>query len=539
MSTLPPIDPGYAGELLSGLPRRLSTRAGKLAETHSDWAVAAQPGGTTITIGTATVTVTGPDQVVCDCLLSPRCAHCGAVCVAAPPAAGTPEGTEDAASTGRSGGDDGRGGAAGPAPVAAARVNTRQVLDTVDEIERVLQAVIAHGITGTGARGHARLLAVLQKARVAGLHRAERQITAVVSASADLLAARPVGRAATAEAAAELALTAHLLRRDPTDIMAVGRARRQYLPLDTTSGAATGVLTALFAEPVITGSGFAGVVVVCASDEGALLSITKTPPGTAADVPGIFAGPVRLGDMHCSHSDIARATVLITGATASSDGRLGQGAGVHAALGRTTGKDTVTAAVRGLDPACGIGVVAGTLTGASVGGITVDDGGREIVLGIAKPARQLGVAGLAALVNCHLGEPVTALVRDGELVALWPDTPWPDLDDSFKGRIFPGLDQPLPRESTGPPTGGGTAGDGQPAPLKRADSSVGQILDLWCQRLVFGGKSLVDACRQDKDADISRLRALAAPTAAELLEQLAAAADCRVLAAVAAYHLKD
>ncbi|HEX2312114.1 MAG TPA: hypothetical protein VHJ17_00135, partial [Thermomonospora sp.] len=83
-------------------------------------------------------------------------------------------------------------------------------------------------------------------------------------------------------------------------------------------------------EPVISATGYGGVVTHLLAEDGRWYSIADVKPGGAARARGAATAPVSLGGAVLDHARLARGGLLVTGATVSPDGRLGAGKGVRA-----------------------------------------------------------------------------------------------------------------------------------------------------------------------------------------------------------------
>ncbi|TDC10304.1 hypothetical protein E1265_31465 [Streptomyces sp. 8K308] len=128
------------------------------------------------------------------------------------------------------------------------------------------------------------------------------------------------------EALRELLATAHGIAGATGPRLADlrGTARRPYLPGGSLR------LYGLFSEPVLAGSGHAGVITWTADAEGRLFRVADVAPGGAARAAAAAERTVRLGDASLTHRELARAGLVVSGATVSPDGSLGAGAAVRA-----------------------------------------------------------------------------------------------------------------------------------------------------------------------------------------------------------------
>ncbi|MFF8026894.1 hypothetical protein ACFZDJ_38500 [Streptomyces sp. NPDC007896] len=325
MTTLPPVTAEVAAAALESLPTRLRKRADSAAAKAANWPVAATDAtvvvrvddATTVTLTTTAGVVASAEDAVCSCLLAPACLHRAAVLTLAPLAEET-DGPETAAVV-PSDADDStpvppETGSLRLTPPQSAAVHTLQAAAT---------AVLAAGVTGSGAVHRATLLHAAHSARVAGLHRA---------AAAAVRVARRLSEAGTGDPAfrlpelaselAELLTVADGLGRAP-DLDLIGTARRAYVANGSLR------LRGLFTEPVVTASGYAGAVTYALAQDGRLRSLSDVAPGDAdrarqaagSAVPGGSALTLReLGD---------HGGAILTDPTVSPDGRIGGGGAVR------------------------------------------------------------------------------------------------------------------------------------------------------------------------------------------------------------------
>ncbi|MEU0520565.1 hypothetical protein [Streptosporangium sp. NPDC006007] len=265
--------------------------------------------------------VTDPGEVRCSCLLAPRCLHRAAVLNACP-VAGMGAGP-DLISDG--GPDTGTIVAARalrdfdpPAPTAGQVAAAAGVWNAA-------VAVLVAGVPGAGAVLQAELLRAAHTARLAGLPRAEAAALGVVRGLRAARARHDDHRLADlVSALRELLLTSGRLAAADPDPTLVGIARRAYRP-----GGALRVY-GVCREPVISATGYAGVVTHLLTEDGRWFSVADVKPGGPARARGAATAAVALGTTGMSHAQLARRGLLISGATVSPGGRLGAGRGVRA-----------------------------------------------------------------------------------------------------------------------------------------------------------------------------------------------------------------
>ncbi|MBE1487435.1 hypothetical protein [Plantactinospora soyae] len=186
-------------------------------------------------------------------------------------------------------------------------------------------AVLAAGVPAAGAVLQAELLRSAHSARLAGLPRAE---NAALRAVRGLRAARARHDghrlAELVVVLHEVLLTSGRLAAGDADPALVGVSRRSYRP-----GGSLRV-SGVCREPVISATGYAGVVTHLRCADGRWFSIVDVQPGGPDRARNCANAVVEVGLAAVNHAQLARGGLLITGATVSPDGRLGAGRGVRA-----------------------------------------------------------------------------------------------------------------------------------------------------------------------------------------------------------------
>ncbi|MFJ1865164.1 hypothetical protein ACIOD1_11075 [Streptomyces sp. NPDC088097] len=359
---LPPVAPEVLAEAVGSLSARLLKKLDAATSACGANAVAGADGSVSVRFGEdAAVTLRpGPSGVVeraeealCGCLLAPRCLHRAAAlgaCPLADPADRGPEATPDAADPGPDPSPDAADRAPGASPDAApdpapgaspgaapARAGAGGSGPAGPEPATPAQAragvalwgagaeALAAGVVAGGAVVQAELLRAAHTARLAGAPRAEAAALRVVRG---LRGARERGaghRLADLTAAfTELLRTAALLAAGTGGAAAAGTSRRAY--------AAQGSLLVhgLCREPVLTATGYGGVVTHLLGADGFAYSLSDVRPGGLARARGAGAASVALGGGVLDHAGLSRAGLRVVGATVSAGGRLGAGRGVRA-----------------------------------------------------------------------------------------------------------------------------------------------------------------------------------------------------------------
>ncbi|MET8387765.1 SWIM zinc finger family protein [Streptosporangium canum] len=380
---LPPAAPHVVAAAVEGLTSRLRKKLDAAIEQYAATPAVADGENIRISCGEDAVVTLSPGasgaiaddgQAWCSCLLAPRCLHRAAVLSACPVAdadadAGTDAGAGAGADT-HMGTDAGAGagvdadthagasvGAGAGADIAAGAANgpldgslpgtgsstarddpshdgtaagtttgpTAAQVAAASGLWAAAAAILSAGVPAAGAVPQAELLRAAHTARLAGLPRAEAAALRVVRGLRAARDRHDGHRLADLVAALrELLLTAGRLAAADPDPALVGSVRRSYQP-----GGSLRVY-GVFREPVISGTGYGGVVTHLVTDDGRWFSVADVKPGGSARARGAATAPVAIGPAMLNHAQLARAGLLIAGATISPDGRLGAGGGVRA-----------------------------------------------------------------------------------------------------------------------------------------------------------------------------------------------------------------
>ncbi|RPK69277.1 hypothetical protein EES43_00475 [Streptomyces sp. ADI96-02] len=353
---LPPVAPDVVAGAVESLTTRLRKKLDAAIASHAALPVTAdgpvlrvrcgEDAEVTLAPGPSG-TVTEAGQAVCGCLLAPRCLHRTAVLGACPVADaepkaeepdlhrtgdGPPSGTGDGppSGTGARSGPPGVPAAEGPSAASSDQAETPAVplpaqVAAAAALWSATAAVLAAGVPAAGAVPQAELLRAAHSARLAGLHRAEATALRVVRGLRGARTRDGGHRLADLVAdVRELLLTTCLLSAGDPDPALVGTARRTYRP-----GGSLRV-HGVCREPVVTATGYGGVVTHVVADDGRWFSVADVKPGGVARARGAATATVALGAGSLSHAQLSRGGMLVSGATLSPDGRLGSGRGVRA-----------------------------------------------------------------------------------------------------------------------------------------------------------------------------------------------------------------
>ncbi|MER7824155.1 hypothetical protein ABTX85_16495 [Streptomyces sp. NPDC096097] len=353
MSTeLPPVAPEVLAEAVENLTARLRKKLDAATEGCAAGAVLDADGTVTLRFGEDALvtlrpgpagTITTADQATCSCLLAPRCLHRAAALGAAPladsppepaaepePARATATGPDDpadpsAAAAAPTGSTETAESAASVGTTGPAPALTAAQLRAAGALWHVAAEALSAGVTAGGAVVQAELLRAAHTARLAGLVRAEAAALRVVRglrAAREHRAGQRLGD--LTGAFRELLHLAGLLASGAADPALTGTARRAYA-----SGGSLQVY-GLCREPVLSATGYGGVVTHLLVPDGTPYSVSDVRPGGLARARGAGSASVALGGATLDHAGLARGGLRIVGATVSPDGRLGAGRGVRA-----------------------------------------------------------------------------------------------------------------------------------------------------------------------------------------------------------------
>ncbi|WP_328980439.1 hypothetical protein [Streptomyces canus] len=342
---LPPVAPEVVAAAVEQLTSRLRKKLDAAIETYTTLPVTTDGSVRRVRCGEdAEVTlVPGPSgavtdaaQAQCSCLLAPRCLHRTAVLGAAPvaeasdqPSEAGAEAAEPDVSARESGTPDGSARESGTpdadATAGAPTGPTAAQVAAAAGLWAAAAAVLAAGVPGAGAVPQAEVLRAAHTARLAGLHRAEAAALRVVRALRAARARHDGHRLADLVAGLrELLLTSGLLAASDPDPALVGTARRSYRPGGSFK------VHGVCREPVISATGYGGVVTHVLAEDGRWFSVSDVKPGGPSRARGAATATVALGSGSLDHAQLSRGGLLISGATLSPDGRLGAGKGVRA-----------------------------------------------------------------------------------------------------------------------------------------------------------------------------------------------------------------
>ena len=250
-------------------------------------------------------------EVVCSCLLAPKCLHVAAVVMLLDP---------DEASTAAPAPD-----VSGSALEAEVAVVSANAAEAARRAFRAVADILATGAEATGAFAQAELLRAIHACRSAGLHRLAAAQTRALRSIRELRADKAEFelRVLTADLREALAVS-HDLAAGQTAQALVGTARRDYETIGNVR------LRGVFSEAIVARSGYGGAITYLVDDKGNFYTRADVAPGDAARAAAAYDASAGIGDAVLPHRELCRTGLFVSDATASADGRLGAGQKVRA-----------------------------------------------------------------------------------------------------------------------------------------------------------------------------------------------------------------
>ncbi len=330
-SRRPSISPDALAAILSAAPERLQKKLDREPRAADAWEWAESNSGWTIRANEETVTIpaqtiTDVAQVQCSCLLSPRCFHVLAVLNTIPiengpsidPVEEVPQSLAETTSE-----------VAGQQNQAVVKLDLSPAqLGAIHLMFEAVAGVLSTGLRAAGSVQQSRLLRAIHECRSEGLFRLSAGGLRVMNSLRSLRDHHE--GFSSAEAASDLhEVLETCLRLQPQSepvIQWIGIARRSFEPVLSLK------LHALFCEPVLTRSGYSGVVTWLIGEDGWIGSVSDVQPGNAKRIPQAWQSGVTLAGLSISHRDLSQKCLLISRATRSVDGRLGGGESARAVV---------------------------------------------------------------------------------------------------------------------------------------------------------------------------------------------------------------
>ena len=316
----PTVSPELLAALTESTPDRVRRRLDRTPDAAAGWnwqaretAWAVEAGGETVTLPHGHVVRV--EQLTCTCLLSPQCFHvlaCLTHLQVAIVEAPQTQAEEQVETTSAEVEDD------LVEPAENQRHAARELVASVAQLLRV-------GVASAGVVVQSGVLRAAHQCRAEGLHRLAALGLRVIAGTGEHRArAQAADPAQLAEDMADVLETSqHVLGQNRIASFWIGTARRKQLPVRPRK------LLGLFAEPIITRSGFSGAAAYFLGEDGRLYSASDVRPGDAQHARDAYLGGIEIGPMVQSAKQLARGLYLGTDMTASTDGRLGRGKGIR------------------------------------------------------------------------------------------------------------------------------------------------------------------------------------------------------------------
>ncbi len=308
----PTVAPQLIAAMIESTPERIRRRLDRMPDAAAgwDWQAGAevwsvQTGGETVTLPRENIAAV--EQLTCTCLLSPRCFHLLACLTHLEIAIveAVPVEEEEAAEGSLFETDEKQQHAA------------RGLVDSVALLLRV-------GVANAGVVVQSGLLRAVHQCRAEGLHRLAGLGLRVVAGTSEFRTRAPASDPAqlAEDVADALETSRHVFSQKAVPRFWIGTARRQQMPIRPRK------LHGLFAEPIITRSGFAGAAVYFLGEDEQIYTVSDVRPGDAQHARDAYLGGIEIGPLIQPAKQLARGQYLGTDLTASLDGRLGRGKGI-------------------------------------------------------------------------------------------------------------------------------------------------------------------------------------------------------------------
>jgi hypothetical protein len=316
MSKRPTVAPEFVAAMIEATPERVRRRLDRAPGTAVSWHWRASERAWSVDTGAETVTlphghVAAAAQLACTCLLSPNCFHvlacltCLDVVVLDSPGG---QDTQPVESPSPDAGED------FVEPGAKQQQSAGELVDSIAQLLRV-------GVASAGVVVQSGLLRASHQCRAEGLHRLAALGLRVITGAREFRSrAAASDPAQLAEDIADLLETGrHVLSHKAVPGFWIGTARRQQAPVRPRK------LHGLFAEPIITRSGFSGAAVYFLGEDDRIYTASDVRLGDAQHARDAYLGGIEIGPMIQPAKQLARGLYVGTDLTASQEGRLGRG----------------------------------------------------------------------------------------------------------------------------------------------------------------------------------------------------------------------
>jgi hypothetical protein len=192
------------------------------------------------------------------------------------------------------------------------------------ELVRNVAQLLQVGVANAGAVVQSGLLRAVHECRANGLHRLAGLGLRVAAGASEFRARAPTSDPAqlALDVADVLETSRYVQSQKAIECFWIGAARRKQMPVRPRR------LHGLFAEPIITRSGFSGATVYFLGEDDHIYAASDIRPGEPERARDAYLGGIEIGALNQPAKQLARGLYLGTDLTASEDGRLGRGKGI-------------------------------------------------------------------------------------------------------------------------------------------------------------------------------------------------------------------
>ncbi len=334
--TCPTITAELLAAIMDAAPTRVRKRLDREPNAASNWQWSHTPQTWTIVVGDETVClksnladqITQLTEVSCSCLLAPKCFHVLA-CVTLLEIASNDKDSSAQELVGA---------------IVESDVAPSEEIDITDAMRRAaveslraIDGVMVSGARASGLLVQSSLLRAAHQSRAEGLLQLSAALIRMVEGIQRL---RRVDDHTDCEALRRDAVAAinaanELLHAGTLTPANLGYSRRPFSPVKLKR------LYGVLAEPILTLSGYAGVVTHLLGDDGQLYQIVETRPGDANLIGQAYRGGIDLGRTTTSAQVISRSRIDVQNLTCSPDGRLGKGSRTRWAIEPSSYQESV------------------------------------------------------------------------------------------------------------------------------------------------------------------------------------------------------
>lgn len=325
--------PTISAVLLASINESAASRLLRKLDKHpaiaDSWAWTVQDSTWKIDTGSESVEIENAvvnqlQDMQCSCLLAPKCFHVLAVSNVLPiddsnSATLETESTSSALSSSRST-KNGKTDSQDFVAETDLGLLTPHHAEAASMMHLAVAEIIGCGLRATGGSIQSKLLRAIHECRATGLHRLSAAGLRILNharllrgSSEEFIPAQAV------QSLHEALLVAHQITTADSSVspLWLGTARRRYRPVASLK------LFGLCCEPVLTASGYSGVITWMLNQQGDVVSVSDVQPGTASRIAQAWKSNVTLAGLALSHADLSQQKLLISKATISDDGRIG------------------------------------------------------------------------------------------------------------------------------------------------------------------------------------------------------------------------